>query len=418
MSSVNSVETKQLLTCRRHGPVGNSKIPWACPQCGATLRVAPDLSSVDLLTAIESRPRNIYRFAELLPIQGEPRTGEYTGYTPLIRADRLGATLGLRRLYLKLDCYNWPSYSYKDRVAASALQRALEIGASTVACVSTGNVGNSVAALAAAAGLKAVIFYPANIEPVKSIMSLMSGASVIQLDGSFDEVNNVCRRLALQTGIPFLNLTLRPYYAEGAKTVAYEVVEQLGWEQPDHVIVPTAGAALLTRMAYGFEEMSILGMTHGRQWPRMHAAQAAGCAPIANAFAAGELIPLPCVPNTMAKSISIGNPSDGSAALDVIMQSLGSAHGVSDQAIVESIRLLAGTEGVFTEPAGGAAVAVIRRLAASGVIAPEDTVVVVISGSGLKTQEVDRCALDLITYSSTDYDIACTAFLNVIDAQT
>lgn len=415
MSLVNSMETKQLLTCRRHGPVGDPEIPWACPHCGATLRVAPDLAGVDPLTAIESRPRNIYRFAELLPIRGEPRTGRCTGFTPLTRADRLGAVLGLRRLYLKLDCYNWPSYSYKDRVAATALQHALEIGASTVACVSTGNVGNSVAALAAAAGLKAVIFYPAGIEPAKVIMSVMHGASVIQLDGSFDEVNAVCRRLALQTEIPFLNLTLRPYYAEGAKTVAYEIVEQLGWEQPDHVIVPTAGAVLLTRMAYGFEEMSILGVTHGRQWPRIHAAQAAGCAPIANAFVVGERVPLPCVPDTIAKSISIGNPSDGGAALDVIIQSLGSAHGVSDQAIVDGIRLLASTEGVFTEPAGGAAVAVLRRLATSGVVAPEDTVVVVISGSGLKTQEVNGCMLDRIIYSSADYDVACTAFLDTID---
>lgn len=415
MSAVDSTETKQLLTCRRHGSVGMPKVPWACPQCGATLRVVPNLHGVNLLAAIKSRPHNIYRFAELLPIQGEPRTGKYTGCTPLIRADQLGAALGLRQLYLKLDCYNWPSYSYKDRVAASALQRALEMGASTVACVSTGNVGNSVAALAAAAGLKAVVFYPAGIEPAKSAMSLMYGASVIQLDGSFDEVNAVCRRLALETDIPFVNLNLRPYYAEGAKTVAYEVVEQLGWEQPDHVIVPTAGAALLTRMAYGFEEMSDLGMTNGRQWPRIHAAQAAGCAPVANAFAAGALVPLPCVPDTMAKSIAIGNPSDGGAALDVIMQSSGSAHGVSDQAIVEGIRLLAATEGVFTEPAGGAAVAVVRRLAALGVVAPEDTVVVVVSGSGLKTQEFDGGVLDKITRASTNYDIACAALLKAID---
>lgn len=405
--------TAPTLTCREHGAVQDPPVPWACPQCGATLRPVLDLTGVDLRADLGRRPHSLYRFPELLPVRDEPAVGEHTGWTPLVRADRLADALGLNRLYLKLDCYNWPTYSYKDRVVASALQRALELGASTVACVSTGNVGNSVAALAAAAGLRAVIFYPAGIEPGKNIMSLVHEASIIQLDGSFDEVNAVCRQLALEGDVPFVNLTLRPYYAEGAKTVAYEIVEQLGWEQPDHVIAPTAGAALLTRMAYGFEEMSALGMTKGRAMPRVHAAQAAGCAPIATAFAAGDSVPRPCVPDTLAMSIAIGNPADGAAALAIIRQSEGTAQAIADHEIVAGIDLLASTEGVFTEPAGGTAVATARRLAAAGVIGPDESAVIVVSGSGLKTQELHNGVLGRLTRAPADFEKARAAFLEI-----
>jgi threonine synthase len=405
-------EKKLSLRCHYHGVAERNEIPWACPKCGSTLRAVPEsLDGVNLSAGSADRPFNLFRFDELLPVRGDVMVGKHTGWTPLMRAEKLGARLGLGRLYLKLDCYNWPTYSYKDRVVASALQRALETGADTVACVSTGNVGNSVAALAAAAGIKAVIFYPAGIEPAKNLMSLAHGACVIQLDGTFDDVNKVCRRLALETDVPFVNLTLRPYYAEGAKTVAYEVVEQLGWVQPEHVVVPTAGAALLTRVAYGFEEMAKVGSATGPV-PRIHAAQARGCAPIANAFAARELVHRPVVPDTLAKSIAIGNPSDGAAALEVIAETGGSALGVPDEEILEGIRLLAVTEGIFTEPAGGAAIAMTRHLARTGVARPDDIVVAVISGSGLKTQQADDAETASIIRGPAEFESARSALLD------
>lgn len=407
-------EKRLMLACHRHGVAKETKLPWACPTCGSTLRALPEFDRISLDIDRPDRPYNLFRFDELLPIRGVARTGKHTGWTPFIHAERLGAQLGLRRLYLKLDCYNWPTYSYKDRVVASALQHALENNADTVACVSTGNVGNSVAAQAAAAGMKAVIFYPAGLESAKKVMCLAHGASVIELDGSFDDVNAVCRRLALETQIPFVNLTLRPYYAEGAKTVAFEVIEQLGWEQPHHVVVPTAGAALLTRISYGFEEMARLGVTASRKGPRIHAAQAAGCAPIADAFAAADRSPRPRVPDTMAMSLAIGNPSDGAAALEVIADTGGSALGVDDHAIVDAIGLLAGTEGVFTEPAGGAAIAMTRALAETGVAQRDDVVVVVVSGCGLKTQEVVDDSFGRFVQGSAEFGAALAALRKVL----
>jgi threonine synthase len=395
-----------VLVCPLHGSGPEGTVPWACRNCGATLRPMPDLTRINLHDTLGERPYSIYRFRELLPVLGDPTVGVHTGWTPLVAAPRLAKELGLGPLYLKLDCYNWPSYSYKDRVVALGLQRAVQDGNRAVACVSTGNVGNAVAAHAAAAGLRAIIFYPAGLEPAKNVVSLVHGASVIELDGTFDEVNAICRRLSLEDDIPFVNLTLRPYYADGAKSIAYEVVEQLGWLQPDHVIVPTAGAALLTRMAYGFEEMSALAMSASGRTPRIHAAQAAGCAPIAKAFAEDKAVPEACTPDTLAKSLAIGNPSDGTVALQVIRQSGGTAHGVSDEEIVQGIELLAATEGVFTEPAGGAAIATAKRLASSGHTTRDHVVVIVISGSGLKTQEINYGMLDKITRLPVDYEHA------------
>lgn len=407
---VTDLQKKKLkLVCYRHGDVGTAEVPWACPKCGSTLRALPETDQFTLDIQRPGRPYSIFRFAELLPLRSSPLIENRIGWTPFIHAKRLGDQLGLDRLYLKLDSYNWPTYSYKDRVVACAMQHALEDGADTIACVSTGNVGNSVAALAAAVGMKAVIFFPAGIEPAKNVMSLAHGASVIQLDGTYDEVNGICRRLALETGIPFVNLTLRPYYAEGAKTIAYEVVEHLGWESPDHVIVPTAGAALLTRVCFGFQEMARLGVTAGGKVPRIHAAQAAGCAPIADAFAAGEMKPRPCVPATMAKSIAIGNPGDGGAALAVIAETGGTALGVDDRAIVEGIELLAVTEGVLTEPAGGAAVAMTRHLAESSIARRDDVVVIAVTGSGLKTQDAVDYYASKIVRGPAEFGVAHTA---------
>ncbi len=400
----NSPPENFAMTCPTHGEVSGGIAPWACGLCGATLRPVPDLSAIKLDKNSAGRPYSIHRFQELFPLRSDPRVGLHTGWTPLVPAPRLARTLGLRHVYLKLDCYNWPSYSYKDRVVAMALQRAVEDGITTVACVSTGNVGNAVAAQAAAAGMRAIVFYPAGLEPGKNIISSVHGASIIELDGTFDEVNTICRRLCLEDGIPFVNLNLRPYYAEGAKSIAYEVVEQLGWQQPDHVIVPTAGAALLTRMAFGYEEMSSLGMCAGDRLPRIHAAQAAGCAPIATAFMENRDSITACRPDTVAKSLAIGNPSDGGVALQVIRKSGGTAHGVSDKEILEGIDLLAVTEGVYTEPAGGTAVATAKRLAAADRITEEQVVVIVISGNGLKTQTVTDGAVGRTTRLPLNYE--------------
>jgi threonine synthase len=404
MLAGNDLPRNFVMTCPMHGGVPDGITPWACGLCGATLRPAPDLSAIKLERNFAERPHNIYRFRELFPLRSDPRVSLHVGWTPLVTAPRLARTLGLGRVYLKLDCYNWPSYSYKDRVVAMALQRVVEEGITTVACVSTGNVGNAVAAQAAAAGLRAIVFYPAGLEAGKNVISMVHGASVIELDGTFDEVNAICRRLCLEEGIPFINLNFRPYYAEGAKSVAYEVVEQLGWQQPDHVIVPTAGAALLTRMAFGYEEMSMLGMSVDDRLPRIHAAQAAGCAPIATAFMKNQASIVACTPNTLAKSLAIGNPADGGIALQIVRRSGGTAHGVSDQEILEGIDLLAVTEGVYTEPAGGTAIATAKRLAASGKITEEEVVVIVISGSGLKTQTVTDGAVDRITRLPVNYE--------------
>ena len=410
--------TANLLTCPRHGQVAEGEWRWACPVCGSTLRVGPDLASVTVSADTGRRPRGMFRFPELLPINGEPRTGQHTGWTPLLRAGRLGAELGIGNLYLKLDCYNGPSYSYTDRVVASAVQRAAELGAKAVACVSTGNVGNSVAALAARAGKRAVVFCPASIEPAKNAMSLALGATVIQVDGTFDEVNAQCKRLTGGTDALFVNLDLRAYYAEGAKTVAFEIVEQLDWAQPDHVVAPAAGAILLTRMAYGFEEMAALGLTGQARVPRVHAAQAAGCAPIAAAYVAGERVPRPCVPDTIAHSIAIGNPGDGGAALDVLARTGGTAQAVTDDEIVLGAQLLATSEGVFTEPAGGAAVAATARLAAQGRFGPQDTVVVVISGSGLKTQTAEAVPTEHLVRVAVDDGAVSTAFHDAVHGRS
>ena len=411
--SADSAMNSEALVCLRHGVAANPAVPWLCGECGATLSPPKNdiLMNVD---ALRERPKNIYRLHELLPVGRTPTIGLHTGWTPLVHARQLGSVIGLENLYLKLDSYNWPSYSYKDRVVAMALQYAIERGASTVACVSTGNVGNSLASLAAAANIRAVIFYPSGIEPAKNIISSVHGAEIFQLQGTFDQVNAICRDLALKGVVPFVNLDLRPYYAEGAKTIAYEVVEQLGWRQPANVIVPVAGATLLTRIAHGFEEMSQLGMTNAEDRPRIHAAQAAGCAPIADAFAYGDSAVRPCVPDTLAKSLAIGNPTDGGAALDLIGRSNGSACAIPDEEIVESIELLASTEGVFTEPAGGVVVATARRLAKEGIISPQESVVAVISGNGLKAQEVVASSLERITHIPADADMVTDALLDVL----
>jgi threonine synthase len=373
------------LRCRWHGDSASETAPWSCGVCRSTLYPQYDFDKIDpQRTKTTALTRSgLYRMPELLPVGANPVVGNLAGDTPMIRATRLGDELGLEDLWLKLDGYGWPTYSYKDRVVAMALQRAVELGVRRVACVSTGNVGNSVAALAATAGLEAVIFYPEDLEPAKIRMTLAHGASALLVRGCFDDVNALCRQLAIDGTLTFVNLNLRPFYAEGAKTVAFEIAQDLGWTAPDHVVLPAAGAALLTRCARGFRHLARAGLISSQ--PKIHAAQPEGCSPIATALHNGQPHITPCVPNTYAKSLAIGNPSDGAAALADLRNTHGSAYTAPEQEIREGIDLLARTEGVLTEPAGGTTIATAKALRQQGVLAASDRVVLVITGTGLKT---------------------------------
>jgi threonine synthase len=362
---------------------------FKCPACGEGLDIDYDYERARQRIAElapERRPLNIWRFEELLPIVGgaaKAGVGHVSGYTPLIHADRLGAELGLKRLYLKDDSTNRPTLSYKDRVVGMAVARMLELGRDEIGCVSTGNVGTAVAALAAKAGATAYIFYPSNMEKGKAKACRALGAAVCQLDGNYDEANRACRELSITSGIQFANITLRPFYAEGAKTVAYEVVEQLGWSAPDHIVMPGAGGTLSSRVHKGLGELEKVGLAETAA-TKIHIAQAAGCSPIATAITSGEEIK-PQKPETVAHSLAIGAPGDGGLVVDAVRSRGGSAATATDTEIFDAIDMLAATEGVLTEPAGGTTIASTMKLAARGVLGPDDTVVAVISGNGLKT---------------------------------
>jgi len=333
------------------------------------------------------REINIWRFEELLPIldaRAQARVGRYSGRTPLIHADRLGAELGLKKLYLKDDSTSRPSLSYKDRVVSMAIARLLELGNDEIGCVSTGNVGTAVSSLAAKAGVAAYVFYPSNMERGKARACRALGAAVIQLDGNYDEANRACRELALETGVQFANITLRPFYAEGAKTMAFEVVEQLDWISPDHFVIPAAGGTLSSRVHKGLGEMETVGMAETAA-TKIHIAQAAGCSPIAAAILDGGGEIKPQRPETAAHSLAIGAPGDGPLVVDAVTSRGGSAATAGDPEIFEALDLLGATEGILTEPAGGTTIAATIKLANQGVLGPDDTVVAVISGNGYKT---------------------------------
>jgi threonine synthase len=363
---------------------------FRCLGCGQTLDVDYDYelakSRIGELP-IGERELNIWRFEELLPIVdagAQARVGRYSGRTPLIHADHLGAELGLRKLYLKDDSTQRPSLSYKDRVVSMAVARLLELGKTEMGCVSTGNVGTAAASLAAKAGVAAYVFYPSNMERGKARACRALGAAVIQLDGNYDEANRACRELALASGIQFANITLRPFYAEGAKTMAFEVVEQLGWQSPDHFVIPAAGGTLSSRVHKGLGEMETVGMAETAA-TKIHVAQAEGCGPIATAILDGSGKIEPQRPQTAAHSIAIGAPGDGPLVVDAVMSRGGSAAMASDAEIFEAIDLLGATEGILTEPAGGTTIAATMKLANEGKLGPDDTVVAVISGNGYKT---------------------------------
>src|SRR5881396_85764 len=337
-------------------------------------------------SSIQSRPQTMWRYRELLPVAGEPTVGFEVGFTPLIRADRLARVLGVREVWVKNDTVNYPTLSFKDRVVSVALSRARELGFTTVACASTGNLANSVAANAAASGLKAYVFIPADLEQGKVVNSLIYGAEVIGIKGHYDEVNRLCAEIAGKFGWAFVNVNMRPYYAEGSKSLGFEIIEQLGWRVPQHTVVPMASGSLLTKIQKSYQEFTKLGLAAVSKY-HIHGAQATGCAPISTAQKAGLDFFKPVKPNTIAKSLAIGTPADGFYALRAMKETGGSAEDITDDEIRQAIRLLAECEGIFAETAGGVTVGVAKKLIASGKISPDDSAVLCITGNGLKTMD-------------------------------
>ncbi|HZC35341.1 MAG TPA: threonine synthase [Chthoniobacterales bacterium] len=336
---------------------------------------------------ISVRPRSMWRYRELLPIEGEATVGHHTGFTPLIPARRLAAELGVRELYIKNDAVNYPTLSFKDRVVSVALSRAGELGIQTVACASTGNLANAVAAHSAAAGLRSFVLIPADLERSKILNSLVFGTNVVAIDGSYDQVNRLCSEIAGNHGWGFVNVNLRPYYAEGSKTLGFEIAEQLGWRLPRHTIVPMASGSLLTKIHKAYGEFGKVGLVDSAE-SSIYGAQAAGCAPITTAIKNNmeTVRPVP-KPKTIAKSLSIGTPADGYYAIRAMKETGGTAEDCTDPEIVDAIRLLAETEGIFAETAGGVTVACAKKLIEGGRIPRNDSIVLCITGHGLKTQE-------------------------------
>src|SRR5271155_2867292 len=378
---------------------------YVCDRCFGPLEVAYDHGSserdvAELRRRIQGGPQNIWRYADYLPLTSGPpgpsgrlasRVGLPAGCTPLIRADRLAERLGLREVWVKNDAAN-PTHSFKDRVVSVAVTRARELGFETIACASTGNLANSVAAHGAALGLDSYVFIPADLEEQKILATGVYGTRLVGVNGSYDDVNRLCTELCAERDWAFVNINLRPYYAEGSKTLAFEIAEQLGWELPDRCVVPVASGSLFTKISRGFEEWTELGLIEDptRPAPRMNGAQAEGCSPVASAYADGHDVCRPVKPDTIAKSLAIGNPADGPYALDLARRTGGGVDAVSDDEIRAGIKLLAETTGVFTETAGGVTTAVLAKLAARGDIDPDERVVLVITGDGLKTLDAVR----------------------------
>jgi threonine synthase len=361
---------------------------YVCDKCLGPLEPVYDYRSIHVTREqIEKRPKNLWRYRELLPITGEPLTGFHSGFTPLVRCDRLAERLGLRELYIKDDSVNHPTLSYKDRVVSVAATRAAELGFKVISCASTGNLANSVSAHAARLGLECVVFIPDNLEPGKILGSAIYRPTILAIAGNYDDVNRLCTQVADRYGWGFVNINLRSYYAEGAKTMGFEIVEQLGWCYPRHVVSPVAGGTLLPRILRAFRELAEIGLVEG-ELPRIHAAQAAGCAPVVRALEAGLEHPELVRPDTIAKSIAIGNPADGYQVLKSVRSTGGTGSAVTDRQIIDAIQLLAETEGIFTEPAGGTTLAATVDLVRRGVIGPDESTVVCITGNGYKTTDV------------------------------
>lgn len=383
----NSNGFMKALKCRECGHEYPLAATHVCEFDFGPLEVAYDYERIrKTLTreAICSRPQTMWRYRELLPIAGEPTVGRQVGYTPLVRADRLARRLGIRELWIKNDAVNYPTLSFKDRVVSVALSRSVELGFTTVACASTGNLANSVAANAAAAGLNCFVFIPHDLEQGKVVNSLVYGASVIGIRGHYDEVNRLCAEIAGKYPWAFVNVNMRPYYAEGSKSMGFEIQEQMGWRIPEHTVVCMASGSLLTKIHKSYQEFSKLGLVPESKW-KIHGAQATGCNPITQAQKAGLDFFKPQKPNTIAKSLAIGTPADGFYALRVMKETGGASDDVTDDEIREGIRLLAECEGIFSETAGGVTVGVAKKLIAAGKIASDSSAVLCITGNGLKT---------------------------------
>ena len=376
------------LTCKECGRVYPLEPVHVCEFCFGPLEVFYDYEALRRTLSRERigrGPPTIWRYADLLPCRAETAVDIGTGFTPLLRADNLGRLLGLNKLYIKNDCMN-PTWSFKDRVVSVASSVAREFEFDTLACASTGNLANSVSAHAARAGMKAIVFIPSDLEQGKVVGSAIYGPTLVAVDGNYDEVNRLCSELSDKYPWAFVNINVRPYYAEGSKTLAFEVCEQLGWQAPDHCLVPMASGSLFTKIYKGIKELAWLGLIDWRE-TRMSGAQAQGCSPIAEAWERESFDIRPQKPNTIAKSLAIGNPADGYYALKVLQETGGAVAAVSDDEVIEGMKLLAETEGVFAETAGGVVVAGLRRLVQRGRIDPEEVVVIFITGAGLKTRE-------------------------------
>jgi threonine synthase len=365
---------------------------YVCERCFGPLEVAyasrDDAEPEALRRRIQAGPHSLWRYGDFLPVQTQPRGTLPAGWTPLLRTDRLAQQLGLREVWIKNDAAN-PTHSFKDRVVSVALARAQELGFETIACASTGNLANAVAAHAAAAGLDSFVFIPSDLEEQKVLATGVYGTNLVAVRGNYDDVNRLCTELSGEHEWAFVNINMRPYYSEGSKTLAFETAEQLGFELPDRVVAPIASGSLFTKIACGFQEWIDVGLLDGRL-PTFNGAQAAGCSPVATAFADGQDFCRPVKPDTIAKSLAIGNPADGPYALDLARRTGGSVDSVSDDEIREGIKLLARTTGIFTETAGGVTTAVLRKLAQRGEIDPDERVVVYITGEGLKTLDAVR----------------------------
>src|SRR3954464_1992569 len=381
----------EALKCKECGTTYPLEAQYACEECFGPLEVQYDLSGLDADHArrkIQAGPPTIWRYADFLPFEQAPRTALAAGVTPLVRADRLAEQLGVGEVWVKNDAAN-PTHSFKDRVVTVALAKAQELGYEVVACASTGNLANAVAAHAAAAGLESYVFVPADLEEQKILATGVYGTKLVAVRGNYDDVNRLCTQLSAERDWAFVNVNMRPYYSQGSKTVGFEICEQLGWSIPDRIVAPVASGSLFTKIARGIDEWRQVGLVDGRI-PTMNGAQALGCSPLAHAFEQGWDFCKPQKPDTIAKSLAIGNPADGPYAVELARKTGGAVDSVTDEEIVAGIRLLAETTGIFTETAGGVTTAVLRKLAERGDIRPDERVVAVITGEGLKTLDVVR----------------------------
>jgi threonine synthase len=376
------------LQCRECGKQYPLEARYVCEFCFGPLEVAYDYDKIKKSVSrekIAKRPHTMWRYKEFLPANGDDPVTLGEGMTPLVRAHNLGKALGLKELWVKNDCAN-PTHSFKDRVVSVAVTKAVELGFDTVSCASTGNLANAVSAYGARAGLDRYVFIPANLEAGKVVASNVYQPKLVKVEGNYDEVNRLCSEIAGKYGWAFVNINVRPYYAEGSKSLGFEVAEQLGWKAPDHVVVPMASGSLCTKVWKALGELAKTGLLEGVK-TRVSGAQADGCSPISTAYLAGTDTFRPVKPHTIAKSLAIGNPADGYYALQVIKESKGAAEKVTDDEIVDGIKLLAGTEGIFAETAGGVTIACLKKLVETGKIHRNEVTVAYITGTGLKTQE-------------------------------